>query len=1466
MRPPGARPAGARGAAAAGLALAACALWLLALPAPAQAGKEIAGECGAATAGSIGGEFRLENGAVAVNRTGAGGVAPGTVYVAEGTFNKRVSQLGPSCEFVRAWGIDVIEGGAPNDLGEDAFEICDTTADPPNEPIECKGSEGSGPAHPGALGRNPEGIAVDQATGRVYVADQGHNRVEVFSAAGQPLGAFGWGILDGSEEVQLCTVETGCETVDFPSDAAAPGGEIFLTLSGGGVGISPAGEIYLAGPGNRRVDVFEPGFEGEGLAAISFKRSFGWDVVRSGPGDSEADEEQRLTVSATEGTYFLRVSEPERNNPLFDTEPIAFDAPAADPGTPGAIDSVQEALDAALEGIGGEVTVSGGPGDETGSSPYEIAFGGTLGGDDIRLRAFDGGLGGGDAEATPETIADGGDYEICAGADGDACKPGVNSSEATEPGRFNGSAGNDNPRRVAIDPETGAVFVLDGRNGETPPRVHVFDSEDTPLEVGFGGAAIEATFGADVTLSHIALDPDTGHLLAAGLGEATGNRIRVLELDDAGEALDVHGTELTVDNTRGIAAAPRSAGGSLFLATHSAESETLVGLYVLAEEPPRIEVECGATTATMEGEVFSDGEVVGYHFEHVAQDEWEQTGFEGAVRVPAADALVGPAPGHVAVGPHEATGLTGSEPYRFRLVAAKEGFPRFSETVACTTGPAPPAVSAAGVLTEEAAAVLKARVNPQNEPTSYRFQYTTRADFEASEWANAIAVPEPDGEIAAHDAPRLIAQTIEGLAPGTAYRARLVAANETGTSAGAELAFTTLPVEPAPPGGCPNEPFRDGPSALLPDCRAYELVSPPGVPNLETSFNSFLSDDGSHVAYRSLGGSFAEPQQNTFNPYASHRGAEGWSTTALTPPFPEPITPHGLYNLFSNRLRGFSEDFSRVFLTTENGVDPEDTDEASDLYLRRAGGDFEWISRPPLSTRLAATSSDAAHAVLLGDDGNVYEWVEGAPPLVRAVNVRPGGGLCPEALVGGWGGSRDGTSLNAISADGRRVFFGCEGGLYVRIGGASTTEIAAPGRFVGASRDGSRVLFTSAASFVGAEDTNGAADLYRYDLASGAYTRITPDSLAGDPAPRVRTGTGSGVVASADGSRAYFVARGVLTEAPNANGQSAAEGIDNVYLYDRGRIRFVASPQSGGVSDSALHVSAAAGSVFAQESPIEWDVSTGGAYLAFATKDALLAADADTRPDVYAYDLAARRLSLATTGPVGGNGDFGAGMSVAGTTADARRHRSLGAGPEGAFVFFETDERLVSRDRNATTDVYERDLGSGRTWLISSGSSSNRARLIGAGADGETVAFMDPRPLTLRDPDGEVSVYVARIGGGFPPPAEAGCLGEGCKGAPSPAPAPPRRDSEGVRGSGNAAPAPAAKRRCARLARAARRLSARAGRGRLATRRLAAAGQRRRAVAMRRRARRLALGARRRGLAAKRCRRAARAAAVRRAR
>ena len=76
-------------------------------------------------------------------------------------------------------------------------------------------------------------------------------------------------------------------------------------------------------------------------------------------------------------------------------------------------DASASELQSALEGLAtigeGDVTVSGGPGDEAGSSPYEVTFSGQLTNQDLpELSADSAGLSGGAAEATLATAHDGG--------------------------------------------------------------------------------------------------------------------------------------------------------------------------------------------------------------------------------------------------------------------------------------------------------------------------------------------------------------------------------------------------------------------------------------------------------------------------------------------------------------------------------------------------------------------------------------------------------------------------------------------------------------------------------------------------------------------------------------------------------------------------------------------------------------------------------------------------------------------------------------------------------------------------------------------------------------------------------------------------------------------------------------------------------------------------------------------------
>jgi NHL repeat len=52
----------------------------------------------------------------------------------------------------------------------------------------------------------PGGVAIDQSTHSVYVADTGNSRVEKFDAAGQFIAAWGWAVADGNPQSEICTI------------------------------------------------------------------------------------------------------------------------------------------------------------------------------------------------------------------------------------------------------------------------------------------------------------------------------------------------------------------------------------------------------------------------------------------------------------------------------------------------------------------------------------------------------------------------------------------------------------------------------------------------------------------------------------------------------------------------------------------------------------------------------------------------------------------------------------------------------------------------------------------------------------------------------------------------------------------------------------------------------------------------------------------------------------------------------------------------------------------------------------------------------------------------------------------------------------------------------------------------------------------------------------------------------------
>ena len=94
--------------------------------------------------------------------------------------------------------------------------------------------------------------------------------------------------------------------------------------------------------------------------------------TRVDPSAHGVDAVREIVVLATEGVFLLEV-EPEQ------TAILPYNATAAE---------VQAALEAISTVGPGNVTVTGGPGDETGSKPYRVTFTGVLGGQQVKIETL----------------------------------------------------------------------------------------------------------------------------------------------------------------------------------------------------------------------------------------------------------------------------------------------------------------------------------------------------------------------------------------------------------------------------------------------------------------------------------------------------------------------------------------------------------------------------------------------------------------------------------------------------------------------------------------------------------------------------------------------------------------------------------------------------------------------------------------------------------------------------------------------------------------------------------------------------------------------------------------------------------------------------------------------------------------------------------------------------------------------
>ncbi len=1182
---------------------------------------------------------------------------------------------------------------------------------------------------------NPRGVAVDPETNRLYVADFGNNRIDVFTAGAGEVQfqfAYGWGVDTGAATFETCTATSTCQA----------------GISGFGAGeFNAARRIAVdddpVSPAHHDVYVLDG--EENGIVRVQ----------KFGPAGNILDQVAGLKDQ---------------------TAPLAT-------------------------GPGGEVYV----GD---------TIGGTV---EPRIKKFDSDL---------ELLGE--------------CRPSFD-------GRLSGA--------LAVD-TSGSIYAK--FNSST----NLFKFNWSEPACAESGSPFPLPFPVDTE----ALAVDSAGGVVAKQASSAGRLIA--KINASGAVTRRYGYGELSSGTSGTGVAPLETSlGDVFVSESN-------GVKYLTEPPPGPVIAppsvsgVGNVRATIEANVNPEGKVSEYETKWVDDAAFKAEGFASPkTKTTSLKAL----PGSPDVELHLASAQAGCAVaskaaveaeeclapetlYHYRVEASNEDGDGNSPAEGTFTTAPPLQITetyASEVGTDVAR--ISAAVNPLGVPTTGYFQYVTEAQFQASGFAGAMEAPDVEGGAAPLDFGSSEVPTTRSvflsLRPGTAYRFRVLATDPLieAPREGPSLSFSTL----APEAGeeCPaNDPYRTGPAAMLPDCRAYELVSPLDkaggdiVTTKEVLFapnaliQSSLSGEG--LVYGSSR-TFGDASSSSItSQYRASRGpgTSGWSSHYI-------LGPRGRLNegvptaAFYSELRYLSPDLCGAWIRTqaEPLLAPAAIPGRPNLYRRddSSCGAQGWealTTAPgihglffPPALEFQGSSADGSRAIYVADDKltgtaapdlggerpALYYQEEGEGPPVYVCYGTDGIPIaagCAAGTMGGLPRYRSSELTGAISADGERVFFSSSanlkipelGTLYIRERpGKSQSNVNGEGKCTQSARACTYQVSTSAAQFWAAAD-DGSKALYSQGSALYLY----------DVDAKTRSQIASGVQGvmgqSEDLSRVYFASTEVLTTGPNAEGHSPTTGQTNLYLYEAGEpagFGFIAA--LAGASDPAP------GTNPIQSSPAlhAARVSPDGLHAAFESTASLTGYDnADARSgkadaEIFLYDAAANggqeRLVCVSCNPSGGR--------PLGRSLDRDVKPAAVWGPEpfwaaawlqtqktslypgrvmsedGTRLYFEAADSLVPRDTNGATDLYQWEaLGSGScsaassrysarnggcVTLISSGQAQGDVLYLDTDAGGRNVFFTTAQSLVSQD-YGLVDVYDARVDGGLPAPPTPtpGCEGEACQG------------------------------------------------------------------------------------------------------
>lgn len=575
--------------------------------------------------------------------------------------------------------------------------------------------------------------------------------------------------------------------------------------------------------------------------------------------------------------------------------------------------------------------------------------------------------------------------------------------------------------------------------------------------------------------------------------------------------------------------------------------------------------------------------------------------------------------------------------------------------------------------------------------------------------------------------------------------------------------------------------------------RAFELVTPLGSLAQIEGQGAFSLDDGNTVFFTSgdpLVGSTPNGPMPTSDSYMSRRGPDGWTTTWVTDVTQDEPGTIGSRTMFSN------EDGSLQVLATENRVDPGDTFAHSvDGYLRELTPDgprFTWVTpgeRTTIEHRSVLAATPDLRALLIAttaamvpedtnDASDLYLIRDGEPELL--VQTDEGTGVFQHAPFL--------AVPNTLLADGRTVFFTTSAALVpedtdtlrdlYRRDASGRITLLSPNRrstplgvsralevtFAGFSSNGDVACFLTREPLV--EDLTVATHLHVY-----CYT-VSTDTLELVTVGAEDT-TLRGLAMSDDGSTVVFATRTALTDDDVDGGLSLY-----VHRRDTRRHHYVGPLAANDTERGHVNASTIIGRRGIRISP-------DGTEMFFVTAAQMVAEDVDGDADVYRWTLD-RGTELISSAPGAGISVFGSTVTGSDMFTDESVHGRVMTDGGGRMFFISQVPHVPEDTDGGYYDVYEWSEEEGIRLITPAGDAPYDAFYLDNSADGSSVFFITSEPIDRRDDNAARDVYVSRVDGGFEiPPSIPGCTGENCQGPLVAPPALPQIGSAAFAGAGN---------------------------------------------------------------------------------